>query len=594
MATEKVIKLKVENGQAILAVDELNKALKETNKTADGLDETIEAGTDALDKFTKGGVSAMKGLYKGAQTAIASMMTLKGAIIATGIGALVVIVGTLAAYFTSTSRGADQFAAIMGGVNATINVLRDRVIQVGEAISMLFSGKFQEAAEKAKNAFKGIGDEIAREAKQGVELAKTLDAIEDRERSLIVLRATSNKEIAKARMIADDVTKSTKERIAAVERAFKLEGQVAAAEQKNARAKLKYLDDQIKAGESTDEDLKERAEAQARVLELETETLRRQKRLQGEVISLRNEEKAKQKEARDAREQATKEEIARLAEVDKVRKESVAKEAAYQKFLTDGEKAYLDTINNRAIARVRALNDFATALNKVKGITQTEREKELEQLKQDGLAAMRILLENGLGASNQATQLLEAQRLREKEINEKYDKDDRQRQLANNAKKLELAAQAFGALAQLSEALSKGDEKNAEKSFKITKALRLGEAVASTAAAIMGQLAVPLDQLTGANFVKAGIVAVTGAAQIATIARSKYKSTATTPTPPATSSAGAAGGGGFTPNISFTGIGQNPLSGIFDRPMQAYVVNQQMNNNNMLERRIRTSSNFGG
>jgi hypothetical protein len=110
----------------------------------------------------------------------------------------------------------------------------------------------------------------------------------------------------------------------------------------------------------------------------------------------------------------------------------------------------------------------------------------------------------------------------------------------------------------------------------------------------MGQLAVPLDQLTGANFVKAGIVAVTGAAQIATIARSKYKSTATTPTPPATSSAGATGGGGFTPNISFTGIGQNPLSGIFDRPMQAYVVNQQMNNNNMLERRIRTSSNFGG
>jgi hypothetical protein len=111
----------------------------------------------------------------------------------------------------------------------------------------------------------------------------------------------------------------------------------------------------------------------------------------------------------------------------------------------------------------------------------------------------------------------------------------------------------------------------------------------------MTQLAVPQDALTGANFVKAGIVAVTGAAQIATIARSKYQSTATPPTPPSTSSGGgAAGGGGFTPNISFTGIGQNPLSGIFDRPMQAYVVNQQMNNNNMLERRIRTSANFGG
>ena len=594
MATEKVIKLKVENGEAVLAVDELNKALKDTNKKTDDLNDTINNGTEALDKFTKGGFSAFKTILSGAKTAIGALTTFKGVLISTGIGALVVAVGTLAAYFTQTSRGADEFAKIMGAVNATIKVGIDRSVMLGESISMLFSGKFQEAAEKAKNAFKGIGDEIARDAKQGASLAEALDNVEDRERSLIVLRAQSNKEIAKARMIADDGTKSTNERIAAVQKAFKLETEVANAEQKNARAYLKYLSDQIKMGESTDEDLKARAEAQAKVLELETESLRRQKRLQGEVISLRNEEKAKQKEASDAREQATKEEIARLAEVDKVRKESVDKEAAYQKFLTDGEKAYLDTINNRAIARVRALNDFATALNKIKGITQTEREKELEQLKQDGLAAMRILLENGLGASNQATQLLEAQRLREKEINEKYDKEDRQRQLANNAKKLELAAQAFGALAQLSEALSKGDEKNAEKSFKITKALRLGEAVASTAAAIMGQLAVPLDQLTGANFVKAGIVAVTGAAQIATIARSKYKSTATTPTPPATSSAGAAGGGGFTPNISFTGIGQNPLSGIFDRPMQAYVVNQQMNNNNMLERRIRTSSNFGG
>jgi tetrahydromethanopterin S-methyltransferase subunit B len=592
MATEKVIKLKVENGQAILAVDELNKAMKETNKTADDLENTIEAGSDALDKFTKGGVTAMKGLYKGAQTAIASMMTLKGAIIATGIGALVVIVGTLAAYFTSTSRGADQFAAIMGGVNATINVLRDRVIQIGEAISMLFSGKFLEAAEKAKNAFKGIGDEIARDAKQGVALAKSLDAIEDRERSLIVLRAQSNKEIAKARMIADDTTKSTNERIAAVQKAFKLETEVANAEQKNARAYLKYLDNKIKMEESTDEDLKARAEAQAKVLELETETLRRQKRLQGEVISLRNEEKAKQKEASDARAQATKEEVDRLKEVDKVRKESADKEAAYQKFLTDGEKAYLDTINNRAIARVRALNDFAASLDKIKGISKTEREKELEQLKQDGLAAMRILLENGLGASNQATQLLEAQRLREKEINEKYDKEDEKRQMAANAKKLELAGQAFGALAGLTDLFAKGGEKTARKAFGITKALRLAEAVANTGAAILNQLA---STPGPAGFIQAGIAAATGATQIATIARSKFepnKTTAETPTAPSTSAAG--GGGGFTPNISFTGIGQNPLSGIFDRPMQAYVVNQQMNNNNMLERRIRTSANFGG
>jgi hypothetical protein len=144
----------------------------------------------------------------------------------------------------------------------------------------------------------------------------------------------------------------------------------------------------------------------------------------------------------------------------------------------------------------------------------------------------------------------------------------------------------------LAESFSKGDEKNAKKVFNITKALRLGEAVANTAAAVMNQLA---STPGPAGFVQAGIAAVTGAAQIATIAKSKFEPSKTTADPIApVPSAGAAGGGGFTPNISFTGIGQNPLSGIFDRPMQAYVVNQQMNNNNMLERRIRTSSNFGG
>ena len=576
MATEKVIKLKVENGEAILAVDELNKALKETNTQADNLDNTIDAGTEALDKFTKGGVSAMKGLISGAKTAIGAMTTLKGALISTGIGALVVAVGTLAAYFTQTSRGADQFAVILGTVEAAIKVVIDRAVMLGESITLIFSGKFSEAADKAKNAFKGIGDEIAREAKQGGELAKALDAVEDRERALIVLRAKANKEIAKARMIADDVTKSTNERINAVQRAFKLESDVAAAEQKNARAYLKYLDDRIKMGESTDEDLKARSEAQAKVLELETESLRRQKRLQGEIISLRNEERTK------------------TEEYDKKRAEAAQKELGYQRFLVDGEKELIELANKRQASRVKALEEFQAALDRLRGVGQTERQREIKQVEADAKAALDALIASGNASIYEAERIEAEKRKAERKVNEKYDSLDRQRQMENNAKKLELAGQAFGALAQLAESFSKGDEKNARRAFGITKALRIGEAVANTAAAIMTQLAVPQDALTGANFVKAGIVAVTGAAQIATIARSKFEPSGAAAETPRMGAAPPAGGGGFTPNISFTGIGQNPLSGIFDRPMQAYVVNQQMNNNNMLERRIRTSANFGG
>ena len=576
MATEKTIKLKVENGEAILAVDELNKALKETNKQTDNLNDTLDAGTEALDKFTKGGVSAMKGLISGAKTAIGAMTTLKGALISTGIGALVVAVGTLAAYFTQTSRGADQFAKVMGGVEAAVKVVLDRVVMLGESVTLVLSGKFSEAAEKATAAFKGIGAEIANEAKQGAALAEALDNVEDRERDLIVLRAQSNKEIAKARMIADDTTKSTEVRIAAVQKAFMLEQNVANAEQKNARAYLKYLDDRIKMGESTDEDLKQRAEAQAKVMELETETLRRQKRLQGEVTSLRSEDKAK------------------LEAYNKMREEANKKELEYQAFIKNGERETIELINKTNASRVAALAEFNNQINKIKGVAQSDRERDLAQIKADGMAAMRSLIESGQGTAEKAAEITAAQREAERRVNEKYDKLDQQRQMENNAKKLELAGQAFGALAQLAESFAKGDEENAKKAFAITKALRIGEAVANTAAAIMTQLAVPQDALTGANFVKAGIVAVTGAAQIATIAKSKFSPGSSTAERPSVGSAPSGGGGGFTPNISFTGIGQNPLAGMFGQPMQAYVVGQQMNNANMLERRIRNSATFGG
>ena len=306
---------------------------------------------------------------------------------------------------------------------------------------------------------------------------------------------------------------------------------------------------------------------------MEADSIRRQKKLQSELNSLRNEEKT------------------RLTEVDKVRADSQKKEEDYQKFITQVDKELIDSLNLRRQAQIKSLEEFQAAISRLRGVGQTERERELAQIKIDAKAALDALIASGQATIYTAGEITAAQREAERKVNEKYDALDKQREMAKAAYKLDLIGKSFGALAQLAEAFSKDDEKNAEKSFKINKALRLGEAVANTASAIMAQLSVG-----PAGFVPAAIAAATGAAQIATIAKSKFepgKTTAEAPTmgasaPPAT------GAGGFTPNISFTGIGQNPLSGIFDRPMQAYVVNQQMNNNNMLERRIRTSANFGG
>ena len=636
MATEKVINIKVDSKEAVKATDNVKKGMEETDVAAKNLDDTINSGAKSLDTFTKGGVSAMKGLVSGAKTAIGAMGTLKGAVMATGIGALVLVVTSLVSYFTKTERGANALNVIFGAVGAVVGKLTDVIIHLGEklfevfqnpkqalidfgnaiktniqnriegmlefipalgkAISLALGGKFKEAGKVAADAVGKVGlgvenvtdkigaaadavvdfgKSLGAAADEGARLANIMNQVELAERELIVQRAKANKQIQEARFIADDLTKSTEERTEAILRAGKLEEEIAAKELATQRKKALALKQQADISESDKTVLKEIAEAEARVAELEQASIMRKKRLGMELKALANEEKA------------------RVEGFEKLIEDARKAEEAYQKFIMDGQKETIERINAANLLRVNSLREFSNQLNKIKGSSQTDREKELAQIESDSLEASRILISAGMGRSVQAEILEEEKRKALRKINEKYDKLDQQREMANNAKKLELAGQAFGALAKLSEAFANGDEKNAKKTFAITKALRLGEAVANTAAAIMNQLA---STPGPAGFVQAGIAAVTGAAQIATIAKSKFeggKTTAETPSIGGAASS-ASGGGGFTPNISFTGIGQNPLAGMFGQPMQAYVVGQQMNNANMLERRIRTSATFGG
>jgi hypothetical protein len=578
MAVEKVIKLKVENGEAILNVQELNKALSDTNKQTDGLNSTMANATEAIDKYTGGAASGFKAVVGGVKSFVLGLKTVKGALISTGLGAFVVVLGSLFAYFTQTSRGADEFAKIMGGVGAAVKVVIDRVVGLGESLVKLFSGDFKGAVEGVTNAFKGMGDEIARETKQGAALAEQLDNIEDRERDLIKMRAEANREIAKARIIADDETKSIEERQKAVRKAFELENNVAKAEQANAQAYVKYLKEKKRLGETNDQDLLALAEAEAKVNELRTESLRRQKRLEGELKQLKGESTA-----------AAEEEAKAIEE-----REKKAYEAATERIKVEREVAEIEkkASNAKKLLQSQNVAAYNAMLAQMNGSLGTAQEQELAATEQQYMQLLDLAIKAGRGTA-EATAFYEDKK---KQIKKKYADEDRANELANAAASVQLAGQAFGALAQLSEALGKDNEKNAEKTFKITKALRIGEAIASTAAAIMMQFAVPQDALTGANFVKAGIVAVTGAAQIATIASTKFQPSGggggNKPSSPSIPTAGASAQP-MTPNISFNSS-ENQLAGLLGRPMRAYVINQDITNANQLERRIRSSATIGG
>lgn len=350
-----------------------------------------------------GNVASALGSVRGATEAFGkSLFTLRGAIIATGIGALAVILASLYEAFTGTERGAQRFRVLMAGLgglmegintvlekigNALIDLftkpsetlksfgesIRIYVVEnfqkilngagiLGQAMTKLFAGDFAGALDTATEGVKELGDGflslnpataivwnlakgVKSVAEESIAAAEAFAALEVRmnavkvaERDLTIERAKSNKTIAEARLIADDATKSIDDRIAAVRRAGQIEQQVANQELKIARERLAILEGQRLAGEEKEEQLDAIAAANARVFELERENIMRMRRLQSEEISLLKEAEAKKKAIDDA-------EAARL---------KALREAAEARFKEESErlKNYLTQLSDLRVAAI--------------------------------------------------------------------------------------------------------------------------------------------------------------------------------------------------------------------------------------------------
>lgn len=179
--------------------------------------------------------ASMQGMSR-AQRAVAlatnvtttAMKLLKVALISTGIGALVVALGSLISYLTRTQAGVELARKAMAAIGATIDVILDRIAMLGSAIVSLFKGDFVDAAETAKNAFKGIGKEIKEETQTAIKLSEELQNIEFREKALTAQMAASKVQLAELKRIADDTTRSYAEREKAAKQALGIEINLAA------------------------------------------------------------------------------------------------------------------------------------------------------------------------------------------------------------------------------------------------------------------------------------------------------------------------------------------------------------------------------
>ena len=168
------VEIKVQEGSSLEGSIKADKIVVEA-EVKSNIGEVSKDAASAAGEFRIMGVSlnsVKAGLVSVGKTAKASFATMRAGIMSTGIGALVIAIGSLASFFTNTKRGADQLTQAFTAMGAVVDVLKDRLSQVGEAISFVFSGEFRKAGEALKGTFSGITEEIIKETKAMVALKK--------------------------------------------------------------------------------------------------------------------------------------------------------------------------------------------------------------------------------------------------------------------------------------------------------------------------------------------------------------------------------------------------------------------------------------
>lgn len=137
-------------------IDGVAAASKKAEESQEGLNDSIESGTGALGGMAGGAIMAFKGVVGGVKKAVLGMRTLKGAMISTGIGALVVLVASLIMYFTKTKKGAEVLQVATAALGAVFGVLTDVLSSIGETMVWAFTSP-QEALDAVSEKMEALG-----------------------------------------------------------------------------------------------------------------------------------------------------------------------------------------------------------------------------------------------------------------------------------------------------------------------------------------------------------------------------------------------------------------------------------------------------
>ena len=146
------IKIKADTGQAVKNIDKVGAALDETAQSSKKVTADVSEMGGQLDTVSGGAITKFKGLTGTLRSVGKGFITLKGAIISSGIGALALIIGSIVMAFKDSEEGQNKFAKIMGVIGSVVGNLTDKLSDLGMAIIDTFTNPVE--------SVKAIGDTI--------------------------------------------------------------------------------------------------------------------------------------------------------------------------------------------------------------------------------------------------------------------------------------------------------------------------------------------------------------------------------------------------------------------------------------------------
>jgi hypothetical protein len=188
-----------------------DKQLSKTNKAFTGLGDQMKSLGNRLQVGGKGLGDMAAGMFKvtgATKKATWGMKAFRVAVAATGIGLLVIALGTLFAVFKKSQAGSDKLSQALGAIGAVVDTVIGRLAIFGSAMADILSGNFSAGWDKLGESVAGFTTEIKGAIEGSNEYEKMLIKLEETEIKVGAAVAKRKREIQELLLATRDGTLS--------------------------------------------------------------------------------------------------------------------------------------------------------------------------------------------------------------------------------------------------------------------------------------------------------------------------------------------------------------------------------------------------